>query len=117
MTSRPPSRCRRFGRQTLSALDEIRPDGGGQGNRDRAERRPRRHSLDGPESKKAVWDDGLISQRPDRPETKYQAEIRDVFFVAGQPRTRRIFTRDGNGRVTGFVDRREGEDVRWTRSE
>lgn len=62
-------------------------------------------------------DDGLVSNRTDRPEAKYQAEIRDVFFVAGQPRTRRIFTRDGKGRVTGFVDRLEGEDIRWTRSD
>ena len=41
--------------------------------------------------------------------------LRDVFFVPGQPRTRRIFTRDAQGRVDGFVDRREGEDIRWTR--
>lgn len=60
--------------------------------------------------------DGLSSARPDRPAVKYVAELRDVFFVAGQPRTRRIFTRDSAGRVDGFVDRREGEDVRWTKS-
>jgi hypothetical protein len=60
-------------------------------------------------------DDGLISERADRPPAKYTAELRDVFFVSGQPRTRRIFTRDTAGRIDGFVDRREGEDVRWTR--
>jgi hypothetical protein len=38
-----------------------------------------------------------------------------VFFAAGQPRTRRIFVRDAAGRIVGFVDRREGEDVRWTK--
>ena len=59
--------------------------------------------------------DGLSSQRGDRPVAKYSAEVRDVFFAAGQPRTRRIFTRDASGQVNGFVDRREGEDVRWTR--
>jgi hypothetical protein len=42
--------------------------------------------------------------------------VRDVFFVAGQPRPRRIFTRDTAGAITGFVDRREGEDVRWQKS-
>jgi hypothetical protein len=45
---------------------------------------------------------------------KYLPEVRDVFFVAAS-RSRRIFTRDASGRVNGFVDRREGEDVRWTR--
>lgn len=61
-------------------------------------------------------DDGLASERDDRPVVKYAAELRDVFFVPGQPRTRRIFTRDASGRIDGFVDRREGEDIRWTRN-
>jgi hypothetical protein len=43
------------------------------------------------------------------------AEGPDVFFVAGQPRTRRIFVRDAQGKVVGFVDRREGEDIRWNK--
>ncbi|WP_407353638.1 nuclear transport factor 2 family protein [Luteimonas sp. R10] len=61
-------------------------------------------------------DDGLTSERNGRPIAKYAAELRDVFFVPGQPRTRRIFTRDASGRIDGFVDRREGEDIRWNRS-
>ena len=56
---------------------------------------------------------GLIAERSDRPPATYLPEVRDVFFVAGRPRTRRIFTRDSAGAVVGFVDRREGEDVRW----
>jgi hypothetical protein len=60
-------------------------------------------------------DEGLVSERTGRPPAAYSAELHDVFFVPGQPRTRRIFTRDAAGRVDGFVDRREGEDVRWTR--
>ena len=59
--------------------------------------------------------DGLTSERTGRPAATYLAELRDVFFVEGQPRTRRIFTRDAAGKVDGFVDRREGEDVRWRR--
>lgn len=47
---------------------------------------------------------------------KYPPELRDLFFIPGQPRTRRVFTRDAAGRVDGFVDRREGEDVRCRRS-
>lgn len=45
----------------------------------------------------------------------YSAEIADVFFAPGRPRTRRIFFRDANGAITGFADRREGIDVRWTK--
>jgi hypothetical protein len=60
--------------------------------------------------------DGLAAERSDRPPAQYLAEVPDVFFVAGQPRTRRIFVRDAQGKVVGFVDRREGEDVRWTRA-
>jgi ketosteroid isomerase-like protein len=42
-------------------------------------------------------------------------ELRDVMFVPGQPRSRKIFTRDAGGRVTGFLSRREERDVVWTR--
>ncbi len=59
--------------------------------------------------------DGLTAARPGRPPSQYLAEVKDVFFVAGQPRTRRIFVRDAAGKVVAFVDRREGEDIRWTR--
>lgn len=59
--------------------------------------------------------DGFAAERAGRPATQYLAEMPDVFFVAGQPRTRRIFVRDAQGKVVAFVDRREGEDIRWTR--
>ena len=59
--------------------------------------------------------DGLAAERSGRSPAQYLAEVQDVFFVAGQPRTRRIFVRDAQDKVVGFVDRREGEDVRWTR--
>jgi hypothetical protein len=42
-----------------------------------------------------------------------QVEARDVLFVPGQPRVRKVFQRDGKGEITGFVDRREGRDVVW----
>jgi hypothetical protein len=35
--------------------------------------------------------------------------------VPGQPRTRKIFQRNSEGKITGFVDRREGEDLVWRR--
>jgi ketosteroid isomerase-like protein len=43
------------------------------------------------------------------------AELKDVFFVAGRPRTRKIFQRNRQGAIIGYVERREGEDVVWTR--
>jgi ketosteroid isomerase-like protein len=62
------------------------------------------------------WDGKqLIGGRAGRATTPLQVETRDVLFVAGQPRTRKIFQRDPNGKITGFVDRREGEDLVWRR--
>jgi len=40
-----------------------------------------------------------------------KAELRDVLFTPGQPRTRKIFQRDESGKVIGFINRREGHDV------
>jgi len=59
--------------------------------------------------------DHLVGERAGRPATPLKAEVRDVFFVAGQLRTRKIFDRDSTGRVVGFVDRREGSDLVWKR--
>jgi len=59
--------------------------------------------------------DGLTAERSGRKPSPYLAELKDVFFVAGQPRTRRIFMRDAQGKVVAFVDRREGEDIRRNR--
>lgn len=59
--------------------------------------------------------DHLIGQREGRPESSLTVEVRDVFFVSGQLRTRKIFERDNSGQVTGLVDRREGTDLVWKR--
>jgi hypothetical protein len=45
-----------------------------------------------------------------------EAELRDVLFAPGHPRIRKIFKRDESGRVTGYVSRREGRDVMFTKS-
>jgi len=58
-------------------------------------------------------DGGLTIERTGRPAVKYLPEVVDAFFAPGQPRSRRIFLRDGSGKVIAFVDRREGEDIRW----
>jgi hypothetical protein len=44
------------------------------------------------------------------------AETPDILFVPGQPRIKRIFLRDAKGRITAFIDRREGEDIVWNRT-
>lgn len=59
--------------------------------------------------------DGLEAQREGRPKVAYRPEVRDLFFAPGQPRSRRLFQRGPDGSVVSFVDRREGEDIRWVR--
>jgi hypothetical protein len=58
----------------------------------------------------------LVFERPARPARHFRSELLDVFFEPGEPRTRRIFARDQQGRITGFVDRREGRDIVWRRT-
>ncbi|MEO5868037.1 MAG: DUF4440 domain-containing protein [Sphingomonas sp.] len=57
----------------------------------------------------------LLGARDGKPGVPLLAETPDVFFIKGQPRTRKIFQRDAKGHVTGFVDRREGTDIVWNR--
>jgi len=57
----------------------------------------------------------LVGERSGRPAQTLSVEAADVMFVAGQPRSRKIFLRGADGRITGFVDRREGRDIPWTR--
>jgi len=57
----------------------------------------------------------LFGQREGGKEVELQAEAPNLFFVAGSPRSRKVFYRDLSGRVTGFGDRREGQDIKWKR--
>ena len=59
--------------------------------------------------------DHLTGGREGKPTSVLNAELKDVFFISGQLRTRKIFQRDTAGKVTGFFDRREGVDVTWRR--
>jgi hypothetical protein len=43
------------------------------------------------------------------------SETRDVFFIKGRPRERKIFLRSKDGSITGFADRREGHELLWSR--
>lgn len=59
--------------------------------------------------------DGLTGGMPGKAGKPLRMESPDVFFVPGEPQTRRLFQRDATGHVTGFVERRESWDLRWTR--
>lgn len=64
------------------------------------------------------WDGKqLKGGRPGKASSPLHVEIRDVLFVPGQPRVRKIFQRNNSGQITGFVDRREGEDLVWKREQ
>jgi hypothetical protein len=60
-------------------------------------------------------DGRLYGATNDAKPVEIKAELADVLFTPGQPRTRKIFTRDANGRITGFASRREERDVVFTR--
>jgi hypothetical protein len=61
--------------------------------------------------------DHLEIQRDGKPAQTLQVELRDVLFIPGEPRDKRLFQRDSKGKVTSFIDRREGEDIVWGRNE
>jgi Domain of unknown function (DUF4440) len=58
----------------------------------------------------------LIGQETGRKADTIRVEARDVLFVPGQPRYRKVFRRDAHGDVVGFAERREAWDLTWTRS-
>jgi ketosteroid isomerase-like protein len=60
-----------------------------------------------------VADGKLSATRNGRKPVVWNAEASDVFFANGDPRIRDIFQRDAQGRVTGFVERRESWDIVW----
>lgn len=57
----------------------------------------------------------LLGARDGGKEVELKAEAADLLFVPGSPRSRKVFFRDGSGKVTGFADRREGNDIMWRR--
>jgi hypothetical protein len=60
-------------------------------------------------------DGRLFGQRDGGKEVELHPESPDLFFVAGLPRSRKVFYRDATGKVIGFGDRREGQDIKWKR--
>jgi ketosteroid isomerase-like protein len=50
-----------------------------------------------------------------KPAKPLLVESPDMLFVPGETRFRYVFQRDANGRITGFIERREGENILWKR--
>lgn len=58
----------------------------------------------------------LSGTRSGRKPAVWKMEAPDVFFIPGDPRIRKIFQRDPQGRITGFVERRESWDIVWLKT-
>jgi ketosteroid isomerase-like protein len=63
----------------------------------------------------ALTDGKLMGGRTGKVLSEWNAETRDVFFIKGDPRIRKIFRYDATGRVIGFVERRESWDIVWNK--
>ena len=61
--------------------------------------------------------DRLFGQRTGGSEREHKAETRDVLFIPGDTRARKVFQRDAQGRVTGFIRRDENSDFLWMRAD
>ena len=57
----------------------------------------------------------LTGVRSGRSPETLKVELLDCLFVPGQPRLRKIFQQNADGRITGFVERRETWDIAWRR--
>ena len=72
-------------------------------------------AADGREFRFARDGDHLVASLQGGPVTAQLAEVRDVFFTPGRARFRKVFTRDDEQRVDGFLYRSEGHDLRFRR--
>jgi ketosteroid isomerase-like protein len=61
-------------------------------------------------------DGALEGERTGKKPEPLLGEAPDVLFVPGQPRYRKIFQRGPDGKITGFVERREAWDIFWKRA-
>ncbi len=60
--------------------------------------------------------DVLVGQETGRAPDTLRAETRDVLFVPGRPRYRKVFRRDADGHVVDFAERREAWDLVWAKT-
>jgi uncharacterized protein DUF4440 len=57
----------------------------------------------------------LVGQETGHKVDTLRAETRDVLFVPGRPRYRKVFRRDTGGHVVDFAERREAWDLVWVK--
>ncbi len=57
--------------------------------------------------------DKLIGQRAGRSEEELLAMAENILFRKGTVRGEKVFVRDGSGRVTQMIDRRDNNDLIW----
>jgi len=57
----------------------------------------------------------LVGTMAGKPTVALKAEAGDVVFIPGDVWLRKVFQRDKQGHITGFIDRRESIDRLWTR--
>jgi hypothetical protein len=77
---------------------------------------PGRYRLgDGPVAQVRLDGDRLVFEREGRPPQELVPTGGDRFAQAGRPRVERLFRRDAAGRVDALVDRRDNNDLVWTR--
>jgi len=55
--------------------------------------------------------DGLTASANGGAPSPLEVELRDVLFTPGAPSVRKIFQRDAAGRVVGYINRRDGADL------
>lgn len=60
--------------------------------------------------------DGIASSTNGGAPVVMRPELKDVFFLPGQPQLRRIFERDPSGRIVGYINRLAGQDLRARRT-
>ena len=58
----------------------------------------------------------LVGRETGRKPDTLRAETRDVLFVPGRPRYRKVFRRDAGGQVVDFAERREAWDLVWVKA-
>ena len=63
----------------------------------------------------AVTDGKLMGTRGTHKPAEWKQETPDVFFIPGDNRIRKIFQRDPEGHITGFIERRESWDIVWVK--
>ena len=62
-----------------------------------------------------VTDGKLMGVRGTHAPAEWKQETPDVFFIPGDNRIRKIFQRDAEGHITGFIERRESWDIVWVK--